>query len=84
VDCLFNVIWMDARGRNEKAYRQTYETLREHLDKPIATWIYGPSMAAISAMKQDLESMGFPVFATPEACVRALGLAYQYAASRNR
>ncbi len=75
VDCLFNVIWADAEGKNTKAYIEGYEALRESAHKPMATWVYGPSMTMTRDMTTRLESMGYPVFAEPERCIKALGLA---------
>ncbi len=79
VDCLFNVLWADARGRNTKAYVEGYEALKDCSRKPVATWVYGPSLSMIGDVSDRLESLGFPVFREPEQCIKALGLAYRYA-----
>jgi len=78
VDALFNVMWADARGKNEKAYLEAYETLSGRFPKPVVTWIYGPNPSSIRTLKERLEDMGFPVFDEPERCVRALGMLYRY------
>ncbi|MCG6877992.1 MAG: CoA-binding protein [Deltaproteobacteria bacterium] len=83
VDCLFNVIWADAKGRNTKAYVEGYEALGENGHKPVATWVYGPSVTMVRDLTKQLESRGFPVFAEPERCIKALGLAYRYAKGRS-
>lgn len=80
VDGLFNVLWADAHGNNTKAYLETYEALRATPDKPVVTWIYGPNRTAISDLTERVEALGFPVFSSPERCVKALGLTARYAA----
>lgn len=79
VDSLFNVIWADAKGNNTNAYVEGYEALRENGRKPVATWVYGPNIDMTRDVTKRLESLGFPVFAEPERCIKALGLAYRYA-----
>ncbi len=79
VDSLFNVIWADGKGRNTKAYVEGYEALKENNHKPVATWVYGPNTHIARDLKKTLERLGFPVFAEPEQCIKALGLAYRYA-----
>lgn len=82
VDCLFNVLWHEAQGKNQKAYLDAYDRLRETARKPVVTWIYGPSSDMVRDLTEKIEDLGFPVFAEPERCMKALGLAYQYAKSR--
>ena len=79
VDSLFNVIWADAKGNNTKAYVEGYEALKEDARKPVVTWVYGPNINMTSEVTKRLESLGFPVFAEPERCIKALGLAYRFA-----
>jgi len=79
VDALFNVVWADARGKNDKAYIEAYEALRGRFPKPVATWIYGPDPSKIRGLKERIEDMDFPVFDQPETCIKALGMARQYA-----
>ena len=76
VDCLFNVIWADAKGKNTKAYIEGYEALKENCHKPVATWVYGPNIHMTRDVTNRLEALGFPVFAEPERCIKALGLAF--------
>lgn len=83
VDSLFNVIWADAKGNNTKAYVEGYEALKENACKPVVTWVYGPNINMTRDVTKRLESLGFPVFAEPERCIKALGLAYKFA-SGNR
>jgi acetate---CoA ligase (ADP-forming) len=78
VDALFNVIWADAKGNNTKAYVQGYEALKKNAQKPVVTWVYGPNITMTRDVTSRLESLGFPVFAEPERCIKALGLAYRY------
>ena len=82
VDSLFNVIWADAKGNNTKAYVEGYEALKENLRKPVVTWVYGPNITMTRDVAARLESLGFPVFAEPERCIKALGLAYRYASGK--
>jgi acetate---CoA ligase (ADP-forming) len=84
VDSLFNVIWADAKGNNTKAYVEGYEALKEKARKPVVTWVYGPNINMTRDMAKRLESLGFPVFAEPERCIKALGLAYRYASGKLR
>jgi acetyltransferase len=78
VDALFNVMWSDARGKNEKAYVEAYEALKGRIPKPVVTWIYGPNPSSVRTLKERVENLGFPVFDEPERCVKALGMAYRY------
>jgi len=80
VDGLFNVLWADAHGNNTNAYLDAYETLKVSMGKPVVTWIYGPNPASIDDLTEKVEELGFPVFSTPERCIKALGLAARYAA----
>ncbi|MFO7985418.1 MAG: CoA-binding protein [Desulfatiglandaceae bacterium] len=82
VDALFNVLWADAHGNNTKAYLETYEALKGAAQKPVITWVYGPNPASILDLSEKVEELGFPVFSSPEQCVKALGLAAKYAAFR--
>ncbi|MCD6306839.1 MAG: CoA-binding protein [Deltaproteobacteria bacterium] len=82
VDALFNVMWADARGKNEKAYIEAYEALKGIVPKPVVTWIYGPGPSAVRALKEQLEALGYPVFDEPERCVKSLGMACRYAQIR--
>lgn len=82
VDSLFNVIWADAKGNNTKAYVEGYEALKENARKPVVTWVYGPDITMTRDLTKHLESLGFPVFAEPERCIKALGLAYRYAGGK--
>jgi len=58
---------------------EAYQGLKERQTKPIATWLYGPSEEGRRELAGRLETMGFPVFRSPEAAVKALGLAWEYA-----
>lgn len=79
VEALFNVVWADARGKNDRAYLEAYNALKGQFPKPVATWIYGPNPSRIRGLKERVEELGFPVFDEPEHCIKALGIAYQYA-----
>jgi acyl-CoA synthetase (NDP forming) len=78
VDMLFNVVWANPAEGILKSHLKVYERIRERIKKPIATWIYGPSLEAAADLTRKIEGMGFPVFNSPEKCVRALGLAWEY------
>jgi len=78
VDSLFTVLWATPAGHVISRYVETYEGLRARFKKPVVTWIYGPDAGAIAELSRRLEDSGFPVFDTPEKCIRALGLAYRY------
>jgi len=82
VDALFNVVWADARGKNDKAYLEAYEAIKGLVSKPVVTWIYGPNPSNTRTLKERVENMGFPVFNDPEHCIKALGMAYRYAQIR--
>jgi acetate---CoA ligase (ADP-forming) len=78
VDALFTVLWATPAGNVISRYVEAYEGLKPRLKKPVVTWIYGPDAGAISELGRRLEQIGFPVFDTPEKCIRALGLAWEY------
>lgn len=82
VDCFFNVLWHDAHGNNQRAYMEAYEGLKALNHKPVVTWVYGPNSDTVRELTERIEDLGFPVFAEPERCIKALGLAYQYAKRR--
>lgn len=82
VDALFAVLWATPAGNVISRYVETYEDLKGRFRKPVVTWIYGPDAGAIAELGERLERCGFPVFDTPEKCIRALGLAYRYARIR--
>jgi acetyltransferase len=82
VDMLFNVVWANPAEVIFNSTLKVYERIKDRIKKPIATWIYGPSSKAAADMAKRIEEMGFPVFSSPEKCVRALGLAYQYSRIR--
>lgn len=82
VDALFNVLWADAHGNNTKAYLETYAKLKGRTQKPVVTWVYGPNPDAILELTEKVEELGFPVFGSPERCMKALGMAAKYAAFR--
>jgi acyl-CoA synthetase (NDP forming) len=78
VDMLFNVVWANPAKIIFNSYLKVYERIKERIKKPVATWIYGPSSEAAADMGKRIETMGFPVFASPEKCIQALGLAWAY------
>jgi acyl-CoA synthetase (NDP forming) len=78
VDMLFNVVWANPAKVIFNSYLKVYERIKERIQKPIATWIYGPSSEAATDLAKGIETMGFPVFTTPEKCIQALGLAWAY------
>jgi len=78
VDALFNVLWANPTDRIVSSYLKAYERIKERIRKPIATWIYGPNSEVAADLAQQIEEMGFPVFNSPEKCIRALGLAWAY------
>jgi acyl-CoA synthetase (NDP forming) len=84
VDMVFNVVWANPTDIIVSSYLKAYERIKGRVTKPIATWVYGPNSEVTADLAQQIEGMGFPVFNSPEKCVRALGLAYQYSRIRNR
>jgi acetate---CoA ligase (ADP-forming) len=78
VDALFTVLWATPAGNVLSRYLETFEDLKVRCKKPVVIWIYGPDAGAISELGGRLEQSGFPVFDTPEKCIRALGLAWKY------
>jgi len=79
VDAVFTVLWATPAGNIISRYVETYEGLKARFRKPLVTWIYGPDAGAIAELGGRLERIGFPVFDTPEKCIRALGLLWRYA-----
>jgi acetate---CoA ligase (ADP-forming) len=84
VDALFTVLWANPAGNIISRYVETFEGLKARFRKPVVTWIYGPDTGAVYELKERLEQTGFPVFDTPEKCIRALGLLCRYAALNGR
>ena len=84
VDALFNVLWANPTDIIVSSYLKAYERIKDRVKKPIATWIYGPNSEVAADLAKQVEEMGFPVFNTPEKCIQALGLAYQYSRIRSR
>ncbi len=84
VDVLFNVLWANPTDILVSSYLKAYERIKDRVRKPIATWIYGPNSEVAADLAKRVEEMGFPVFNSPEKCVQALGLAYQYSRIRNK
>lgn len=78
VDMMFNVLWANPTGIIVSSYLKAYERIKDRVRKPIATWIYGPDSEVAADLAQQIEEMGFPVFNSPEKCVQALGLAWEY------
>jgi acetyltransferase len=79
IDALFNVLWANPSGHIVERYVEAYESLRGVYDKPLVSWIYGPSADLASDLAGRLEEMGFPVFSSPETGIKSLGLAWKYA-----
>ena len=82
VDLVFTVLWATPAGNIISRYVETYEGLKARFRKPLVTWIYGPDAGAIAELTKRLEGIGYPVFDTPEKCIRALGLLRRYASSK--
>jgi len=83
VDVLFIVLWANPTGTIVSSYLKAYERIKDHVRKPIATWVYGPNTEVAAHLRKRIEEMGYPVFRSPEKCVQALGLAVQYSRIRN-
>lgn len=83
VDSLLNIIWANPSGNIIENYIKSYEVLKDRKEKPVVTWVYGPEKQVTLEVSRRLENMGFPVFAEPETCVKALGLAFQYVRNRS-
>lgn len=84
VDALFTVLWASPAANIVDRYVETYEGFKARFRKPVVTWIYGPDAGAVAELGGRLERAGFPVFDTPEKCIRALGLLYRYALIKGR
>ncbi|MGD9031749.1 MAG: CoA-binding protein [Desulfobacteraceae bacterium] len=82
VDILFNVMWADATGTNRDAYIEAYEEVKDHDQKPLVSWVYGPNRRLVRDTAERLEDLGFPVFSHPERAIKAMGLALRYARIR--
>jgi acyl-CoA synthetase (NDP forming) len=78
VDVLFNALWANPTDIIVSSYLKAYERIKDRVRKPIATWVYGPNSEVTADLAKGIENMGFPVFTTPEKCIRALGLAWAY------
>ena len=83
VDSLLNIIWANPSGNIIENYMKSYEAMKDRKEKPLVTWVYGPDKRVTLDVSKSLENMGFPVFAEPEICVKALGLAFQYVQNRS-
>jgi acyl-CoA synthetase (NDP forming) len=79
VDLLFNVLWANGQEPVMERYMEAYHGLKDRCAKPIATWLYGPNEEGRRELAGRIEGLGFPVFRSPEAAVKALGLAWEYA-----
>jgi acyl-CoA synthetase (NDP forming) len=84
VDALFTVLWATPAGNIISRYVETFERSKERFGKPVVTWVYGPDAGAVSYLSDKLEEIGFPVFKTPEECIRALGLLRRYASVKQQ
>ncbi|MGE5841688.1 MAG: acetate--CoA ligase family protein [Deltaproteobacteria bacterium] len=78
VDMVFNVLWANPAGNIVSSYLKAYERIRDRARKPMATWVYGPDSKVATDLTRQIEEMGFRVFKSPEKCVQALGLAWEY------
>jgi acyl-CoA synthetase (NDP forming) len=84
VDALFNVLWADSTGMSIDAYVKAYEEVKDRYQKPLVSWVYGPDKRLVSETSKRLEDLRFPVFSDPETCIKAMGLAFQYAQVKRR
>ena len=82
VDALFNVLWADSSGKSVESYIKAYEDVKDHYEKPLVSWVYGPDSGLVRDTAERLENLGFPVFSHPERAIKAMGLAFQYARIR--
>jgi len=78
VDALFSVLWANPTDIIVSSYLKAYQRIKDHLKKPMVTWVYGPNSEVAADLTRQVEEMGFPVFKTPEKCIQALGLAWKY------
>jgi len=81
VDALLHIPWAHPSGDIIESYVRAYEKIRERYQKPVITWVYGPSTQAVSELAHRLERMGFPVFKQLETAIKALGLSFLYSTS---
>lgn len=79
IDCLFHILWANPASAAVEDYTKTYRKLRGIWQKPVAIWVYGPTLPNIYEVTHNLEDLGFPVFSHLETAIKAIGLAYQYA-----
>ncbi len=82
VDALLHIPWAHPSEDIIESYVRAYENIRGRYQKPVVTWVYGPSSQAVSELAYRLERMGFPVFKQLETAIKALGLALQYSQKR--
>jgi hypothetical protein len=66
------------------AYVKAYEEVKDRYQKPLVSWVYGPDKRLVRETSKRLEGLGFPVFSDPETCIKAMGLAFQYAQVKRR
>jgi hypothetical protein len=52
--------------------------MSDKYQKPLVTWLYGPNPRLLDEMRQRMEALNFPVFRSPEASMRALGMALKF------
>ena len=82
VDCILNTLWAHGKGYGMEDFINTYKELKDRYQKPVVTWIYGPSLSVKAELIERLADLGFPVFNDPETAIKALGLAYRYSLFR--
>ena len=57
---LFNVLWANPTDVIVSSYLKAYERIKGRVNKPIATWIYGPNSEAAADLTKRVERNGFP------------------------
>jgi len=57
---------------------EMFDRLKEHLEKPVAIWIYGMKLHALDEMFRQLEERNLPTYLDFELAVKALGFAARY------
>jgi acyl-CoA synthetase (NDP forming) len=57
---------------------EMFDRLKEHLEKPVALWIYGMKLHTLDEMFRQLEARNLPTYLDFELAVKALGFATRY------
>lgn len=78
VDCVIIIAWA-ALASETRDMADMLHRVRQQATKPMAVWIYGPSLSTKGELSRELEALGLPVYLNLETAAKALGVAASYA-----